>query len=503
MRDHQPITLSQFNGLWKRGEIEETPPDHFSDCENIKFLGNGSFATRDGIDKHQDVAAPLGNIVRLYNYITSAGSTLLALVYDGVDGDIYHIVNSTTLFGPILSIPGMSDFGFAPYAGRAYITPFGNFIQGGLNIQKGLQNQFLYVYKGDGTAARKAGAGTPTGTIIPADGASGYTDAGFHLFGVVYETDTGYLSAPAAFASHTTSAGLSVSFSAVPVSPDTHVIKRHIVASIIVPTYNGNEVGYDYFFIPGATINNNVATVLNNVSFFDADLLSDASHLLDNFTEIPAGVGVTVYHNKLVLYTTFNDISVAYISATGEPEAISQISGLLVVPPDGNPITNAQELRDVLYVFKRNRTLSYVDNSDTPSSWQSTIIDQALGTSVHGIATVIDAGASSVDFLLVASYKGISLFTGTYQMPELTWKIAQFWLDQNRDEFRYIQILNDPINQILYCCLPDRRILMGNYANGLDPKTVRWAPWLFDVKINTIALVNIDDLIFGSEGRLV
>ena len=503
MRDHEPITLKEFNGLWDRGEVDEVPLDHFQDCENIRFVGDGAVATRYGIDKHQNVAVPLGNVVRTYNYIISSGSTLIVLTYDGTDGKIYHVVDSTTVHGPLLTIAGMEDFGFAQYAGRAYITPFKTFTQGALNIEKGLQSQFLYVYLGDGTAARKAAGATPAGTLTVGDGAAGFTDAGFHLFGVVGETDTGFLSSPVAFASHTTSAALSVSFSTVPTFSGAQWTKRHIVATKIIVDYNGNTTGYTYYFIPGATINDNVATTLANQSFFDADLLEDASHLLDNFSEIPAGVGIGFYHNRLCLYTTFNDISIVLVSAPGEPEAISQIDGLIVVPLDGNPITNLQEMRDVMYVFKRVRTVSYSDNDDVPSSWQMTSIDSALGTSVHGIATVIDSGSSSVDFLIVASYKGIILFNGTYVLPELSWKIINFWQSQDRDFYRRIQMLNDPIGQILYCCLPDRRLLIGDYAKGMNPKNIRWTPLRFDVKINTIALVNIDELIFGAEGRLV
>jgi hypothetical protein len=502
MRDHEPIKIEKFGGLFNRGDDEEVPLDHFSDCENIKFVGSGGVATRDGVGKHQNVVSPLGDVVRQYNYITTEGSTLLVLTWDGTNGKIYHIVNSTTIYGPILTIAGMSDFAFVPYAGRAYISPFKSFTVGGLSVEKGLQNQFLYVYKGDGTAARKAAGSTPAGTINIANGAAGNTDAGFHLFAVVGETDTGYLSAPIGFAGFTTTANLSVSFSNIPLFVGAQWIKRHIVATIVIADYNGNTTGYDYFFIPGATVNDNVTTTLANQSFFDQDLLDDASHLLDNYSEIPAGAALSIYHNRLCLSTTYGDISLVLVSAKGEPEAINQIDGLLVAPLDGNPITNHQEMRDVFYVFKRARTLSWTDNDDAPSSWQMSVIDPSIGCPVHGIATVIDAGSSTVDFLIIASYTGIILFNGTYQLPELSFKIAGWWRALNRDNFKLIQIVYEPIHQMLYCITPDYKLLTGNFANGLTPSAIRWAPWKFDFKVNTIALVNIDQLILGSEGAL-
>lgn len=502
LRDHKPIVIDKFNGLWDKGDVDNTPLDHFSDCENIRYVGVNSFATRFGIAPSQSVLVPLGQIKRIYNYITSSKNTLIVLTWDGTTGKIYHVVDSTTVYGPLLTITGMSDFGFVPYAGRAYITPFTTYVIGGLNIEKGLQNEFLYVYLGAGAAARKAAGTTPAGTLVAANGAAGHTDAGNKNFAVVGETDSGFLSAPFGFVNFTTSAALSVSFSSIPVMTGAQWTKRHIVATANIIGFNGDLQGYQYFFIPGATINDNSTTVLANQSFYDADLLEDASHLLENYGSIPAGVSLSIYHNRLVLTTPYSDINMILVSAKGEPEAISQLDGFLVGQPDGNPFTNAQEMRDVLYTTKRNRTSAYVDNGAEPANWSETVIDLALGSPVHGIASVIDSGSTSTDYLIIATFRGIMLFNGRYILPELTWKISNFWLTQNQNNARYIQLLNDPINEILYCALPDRRLLIGDYSNGMDPKKIRWAPWEFDVEVSTICFVNINTLIIGAEARL-
>ncbi len=504
LRDHQPIVIDQFNGLWNRGDKDNTPLDHFSDCENIKFKGSSSFGTRDGIGISQDVAVPLSNVKRIYNYPTQTGNTLIVLTVDDVgNGKIYHVVSSTLIYGPLLTIAGMTDFAFVPYAGRGYISPFTSFTVTGLsgtplNQEKGLSGEFLYVYAGDGTAARKA-AGVPlSGAITIANGAAGHTDPGLHIFAFVSETLSGYLAAPGSNKTFTTAAGSSVSFGSVPVG-SASVTKRHLVATKVIPTFNGDLNGYQFFFVPNATINDNSTTALNNISFYDADLLDDASHLIDNFSEIPAGAMLTLYHNRLVLCTTFTDISLGLVSSVGEPEAISQIDGLFVVPPDGNPITNAQELRDILYVMKRSRTVSFIDNGDVPSSWPLVLVDTALGTCVHGIATVLDSGSSNVDFLIICTYQGISVFNGRYIIPELSWKVEDYWRSLDRNEFRKIQIINAPIQKEIYTILPNRKILAGNYANGFDPKKIRWAPWSYLMGVNTIAIANIDEIILGAD----
>lgn len=503
MREHEPIRFDSFNGLYNRGTIVDTPMDHFSECTNLQFIGDNAFGSRDGIGLHQDVVAPIQNILRIYNYATADAQTLLVLTSGG---KIYHVVDATTVYGPILTIATMTDFGFVAYAGRAYITPFTTALVGELNRERGLTGEYVYVYKGDGTAARKAAGAGPTTAIVPANGAAGYTDGGVHIFGYVFETDTGYLTAPGGLVAFTTGPLLSVSFSAVALSPDAFVTKRHIVASKVIQNYNGDVSGYPLYFVPGATINNNTVTTLTNQSFYDQDLLLDASHLIDNFSSIPAGVGLCTYHNRLVNYCTFSNVSVAYASAKGEPEAINQISGVMLMPPDGNPITNAAELRDVLYFFKRNKTGAFTDNGEEPALWPYSGVDNAMGCGVHGIGTVVDTGSANIDYLLVASYKGIALFNGRYILPELTWKIQTLWLTQDfKAKNRNIQVLNDSVNQFLYVILTNRTLLHANYANGFDPKNIRWCPWAFELSanlpiyVNTIALVNVDELILGCD----
>lgn len=499
-RDHPPAVISEFKGLWRRGDADTTPLDHFTDCDNLALYDVNAIKTRPGIGISQDVAVPLSDVKRIYNYNTGEANTQLVLVINESDeGEIYHVVDADTVFGPILTIAGMTDFAFQPYGGRAYISPFASFAQGELTIEKGLENEFVYVYAGDGTAARQAAGPPLSGNMTIANGAAGNTDPGEHIFGFVSETISGFLSAPGLLETFTTSAALSVSFGSIPTSGDPNVVARHLVASKVIPSFNGNLEGYDLYFVPNGTIPNNTDTFLNNVSFFDQDLLDDASHLLDNYEEIPAGATLSLYHERLVVGATFDDINLALVSARGEPEAINQINGILTVQPDGNPVTNGQELRDVFYLFKRVRTIGYVDNGDEPSTWEPVIIDNALGTCVHGIATVLDSGSSSVDYLIVCTFQGISLFNGKYIEPELTWKIEDYWKELDRNAFGLIQIVNAPIQKQIMCVLPTRKLLVGFYSHGMEAKAIRWCPWSFYPGINTIAIVNIDEIVVGAD----
>lgn len=626
MRDHEPEVIEEFNGLWKRGDEDTCPLDHFPDCNNIQFFESG-FETRDGLDTF----VAKGNVLRIYNYKLQTGESLLIL---DTNGDIYHALldPAETVYGPILHVNGMTDFGFYSMFGRAYITPFATFTDpNGISYQKGLQNEFLYVYKGDGTAARKAAGNPPTNsddtplvafnstvdglidkgihvfavtfsdgvgdstalgpTVLPViyapggkeaivnnvpiggigitqrkiwatkaidpkdwnpdtssytyflvkiindnstenttvsfadidltvpfvagalqnptsggitaknSATDGFCDLGLHIIGVVYETDTGFLTAPGpeVLAVQTfVNLNKAVDIAGIPVSPDSFVTKRHLVASKAIQNYNGDDDGYQLFFIPEGTIENNIDTT-KTVSFYDIDLLEDASYLIDNFSEIPAGVCLTEYQGRLVLTTPFTDISLAHLSAPGEPEAIDQVDGHIIMPLDGNPITNAQEFRQILYTFKKTRTTAWNDNGDVPSTWLPTTLDQGIGASVHGIAQVLDSGGVNVEFLLVVYFGGIYLFNGAYASHPLTFKIDDFWFELERDDFRNIQILNDSLTAIIYITLPDKRMLTGDYTNGLDPKSIKWGKWSFDIETTTIALIETNTLVIGAE----
>lgn len=501
MRDHQPITIEEFNGLWKRGDADSTPPDHFSDCENIAYI-QGGFRTRDGID----IYPAIPNIVRIYTFNQETGQSLLLL---DSGGNIYD-TGSPTPTTPILTVAGMTDFGFVSIAGRAFLTPSDG--------RSGLENEFVYVYEGDGSVARKAAGAGPTtaeGALAAANsGGAGNVEAGYHVFGAVYETVSGFLTniGPDTLPFVLAPGGQAVNLTNIPTRAGTVITRVHIVATkAINPVFwTGDTEGYEFFFIPGAVVNNGTTTL--SVSFFDADLLDSADDLFDLLDEIPASVGLTTYHGRMVSYSEFGgstvsepgfgNISLARVSLVGQPEAMNAVDGLLIFPLDGNPITNAQEFRDVLYLFKQTRTNAWSDNGDVPSSWPMTLLDQGIGCSLHGLSSVLDSGGVNVDYLIISSYAGIVLFSGTYIAPELSWKILDFWLTISRSLYNKIRLINDTANKLLYCCLPDGTIMHGNYSNGLTPKDIRWGLWTFPIEVTDITLADVDTLILAADQEL-
>jgi len=136
LRDHDPIVIESFNGLWDRGGDEAIPLDHFKQAKNIQYIDSG-YTTRDGLN----IGVPgVTNVVRHYNYKLQDGESLIVL--DSL-GQIFHVLldGSNTVHGPILTIAAMDDFGFQAIAGRAYINPFENFTDSdGVTRQRGLSH---------------------------------------------------------------------------------------------------------------------------------------------------------------------------------------------------------------------------------------------------------------------------------------------------------------------------------------------------------------------------
>lgn len=485
-KENSAIVIEDFNGLWSRGGADSVPLDHFSDCNNVKFIQSG-FEWRDGIEPFIPREA-----VRIYPFTKQTGTSLLIL---DSTGNFYDSDYPSFIF---LTVATATDFGFQAFAGRAYITP--------CDGNTGIQNEFVYVYEGDGTAARKAAGAKPTnsdGALAAANSATaGNVEAGIHVFAVVYETDTGFLTAigPTTLPTVTAPGDKKVDLSNIPVSPNSYVTKRHVVATKLIQPqfYTGDTTAYQFFFLPDGVINDNTTTTLTT-NFFDSELLDDASYLLDMLEEIPAGAGLSTYHDRMVQYAEYANPSLIRVSVAGEPEAFNSVDGLVVFPLDGNPVTNVQEYRDVMYGFKKTKTNAWTDNGDEPSTWAMTVLDQGIGAGLHSISKVLDSNGVNVNWLMIGSLGGIYLFNGAYQDPELTWKVRDFWLDIDRDSWDKVQIINNSITQAIEIVLPDGTMLHCDYSNGLDPKAVRFSPWTFDPFITSIAYLS-SDLILAANG---
>jgi len=489
MRDHQPIAFEQFNGFWDRGQDDSVPKDHFIEGLNVRYFESG-YESRDGISPFIPRMNGTRAVVRMYTFnVASDGIITL----DNA-GNFYHVIPATNTSTLILSLPGVTDFTMAITNGRAYINPIGI-------------ATFLYVYNGNGTTAHKAGGNPPTnadGALAAANSGSGNVEAGIHIFGVVYETSSGFLTqiGPDFLPTVNAPGNNAVLLTSIPISPDPNVIARHIVASkFIVPAqYNGNTRGYELFFVPGGKISDNTTTSLS-VNFFDSQLLASAAGLLDIASSVANGTGLCLYHNRLVLTGT-PTINAARVSNPGEFEAFSNLDGFVQVQNDGLGLLNGQEYRDVLYLFKINETVAFTDNGNVPSSWPMSVIDEGLGAGIHGVCYIDTRQGMSSEYLLLENYTGIFMFNGTFIRSELSFKIRDYWLTVDQiDIAQNIEFYNDVYRQSIILNIPGLSLLLvGDYANGMTPEAMRWTKWTYSIIPRTITLFDKSNkLLIGSQ----
>jgi len=276
IENHRPISLTEFNGLYDRGDADTVPFDHDFDNLNTIFTNKGE-KTREGFALDFTLAS-----VRRFHIYKIEGQADRLLILDNTG----KLFDSTDLVTPILNIATMIDFSVATFFDRAYITPH--------NRVTGITAEKVYVYNGSGLARPAAGT-PPSGFTITAveSAAAGNVEVGLHLFSVIFETDTGFFTAPGPeiFTSHTVAnADKKVDLSGVAIGP-AGTIARHILVTKILIDYDGNQAGVSLFFVPNGKINDNVATIIT-VNFFDSSLVTTADYLVNNLSIIPAGVGI-------------------------------------------------------------------------------------------------------------------------------------------------------------------------------------------------------------------
>lgn len=476
---HQVIQFGKPRGLWYRARsevysptvyprIDQAPLDYQTEAFDVVFRDD-SIETRPGIAQSTDCSSFIAvgqTIVQIAFYRKSDGTNRL-LVLDST-GKLWDPAFSTVT--PILNIAAMTAFSLATLYDRAYISPH--------NKSTGLQSQYVYVY--DTTAVCRAIGGTAPAAYVlaPVNSAvAGNVEAGIHLVNVAFETASGFVTKMGALAvQYTATGGFCLRVTGVPTGP-AGTTARYILATKVIAAYNGNYLDYEFFFVPGGRIADNVTTVIDSLNFFDSDLISSADHLFDQLETVPAALNLSNAEGRLTTCGEYANPSIVRVSKGAAPEAFSSIDGFIVVDPGdvGGTVTNVVENRGTWYITKRERLYSTFDNGNVPALWKLNLIDSAVGAPVFGVSRVDDTKGPTSDLFLVADRSGLRAFGGGSSAIELSYPIEYLW----RSTFNSTstQVLIDSFNKRIYVRALDSTILVGDYNNGLTPEGIRWAQW--------------------------
>ncbi len=480
-----PAHITEFKGLWSRGPAENIPENHFSIANNIRYI-NGGFETRWGTSVSLAVAA---GVRRFFPYSIEGQAD--RIIYLDTTGKIYDSLFPGNV---ILNIAAMTDFSMVVMNDRAYLSPH--------NGTTGLAGEFVYVYKGDGVAARQAAGNGPSGfSLIAADSPdAGYVEEGFHLYAVAYETDTGFVTkpGPAVFAQHTSAGQFKVRLTNIPVGP-AGTVARHILATKVIEGYNNDQSSQELFYVEGYSLQDNVTTQID-LEFYDSQLVRSADYLLDEMTTIPAVLGFTTFAGSLVGWAPNTEPSSIYFSKAGEPESISLVEGGLEVDPtSGGGVKNCVAYRGgALMIHKSGRVYTTSNNGEEPIYWEvQGPIDMGVGSSVFGVAVVLDEEGNTTDRYVVASKKGLIAYDGTYSNV-LSEKVEDIWARITKTAFSKIQVALDPINEVIYVTVPldgavtPNTVLYCDYAEGMTVADVRWSVWTFAGYAPTSIGIDVD-----------
>jgi len=466
VRDHDPITIREFLGTFDRGEDDSVPPGFFKDSRNVRFI-TGGVKSREGTT----LDVTIGSVKRMAIY-ERIGEAQRLLLLDAA-GNLY---DSTNLVTPILSIVAMTDFSVEVMFDRAYITPHDG--------TKGLPGEKVYVYPGSGLARPAAGTPPSGFNLTAVDSAvSGNCETGTHVFAVCNETASGYLTKPGGFVAFSPTGGKKVDLGAIAIGPAT-TAARQIVATKVIADFNGDFENQEYFIVPGGRIADNVTTVLA-ASFYDADLQSSADYLMDQLSEIPAGVCIRNYRGRLCISGEDLNPAIVRVSKPGEPESFDAVEGFLTVNPgdSGGGVQNCVVYRKQLILLKDERAYVTMDNGENAAFWDVDDLDPSIGTTCHGIGRIRNFGDSTEDRIFIASRPGLQLFNGTFSNTAVTYVVDNIWSRITKLYFHTIEVVVDPIEALVYCAIPldgatsPSHLLVVDYQDGFEK--IKWTLWTF------------------------
>jgi len=470
---HEKIKIADFEGLWSRGEFDGVPPEFFRDCLNVSFLDK-EVMTRPGLGNPGSDLGGVGYVDIFVGTVTpaSGGGITFGIPVQLVFANSDVIANGSAIFTGVFA---------QNFRGHNAFGKFFFVLSGGV-----LPNEnFFYVWLGSGNARKMGGAKVPEApamTIVSS--APGKIERGVHVFRTVFETDSGFVTAPGATVAYTAGPSDKVNLSVIPTGP-AGTAKRHIIATRAILNYDGDFANREYFFIPGATLNDNVTTVLANVSFYDADLFESADFTLNQLAEIPSfgdpaqnstAGGLTSYKNRLVLWTD----GTVWVSAPDEPESYDSVSSAIIIDIIlYGKITACAEYRGSLYIFTLTKTFITSDNGDDPNTWDVILIDTANGAMDNGVASIYLTKGNTADYLVIRNETGIYKFVGIFA-DELTNKIKEYYTSNTRLLVPVgADVCIDDYSQRVYTKITTDLLLVGDYSRGLTEADIRWSLWQF------------------------
>jgi hypothetical protein len=490
LRDHEQVVTPGFKGLYSNGIPDSVPPGYFIDTLNTQYEVI-EVRTRDGFTKVFDKA----NIRRFFIY-KRLNETSRYIILDTA-GNLWD-----SLYGsPLVTNVDYLDFSAINYLNNCYIT-FHNRVSG-------ISGALLQIYEGEGPGTlRPAGGTAPIGFTLACtiSTESGHLGLGKYLVVVCFETSSGFITSPGpeTFGQVDSPGDFKLDVSNIPIGPAGTVARRLLITkSIPAEIWDGNQLGYEFFFCPNGRIPDNTTTVKTGIDFFDDDLIDSADYLFDSRSTIPCGLGLAIYNNRMCLWGIPGYEHYVFISKAVFVEMFDQTAGLLYLDPSDaiSSITNVTDHETSLFIQTQDRTYVTVDNGNDPDTWRCDPLDKAIGAEIFSVSKILDSRGTSVKRFFQGDKSGIYTYEGGgFQDPPFTDNVRNLWDRINKLHFNKVQVIDDPEVKVLYAAIPldnaveCSHILVGNYDKAFNRygqlvgSQVRWSLWVFPWNVSTIVI---------------
>lgn len=361
-------TLDKFtSGVVTSGEPDEIPPTASPRAWNAYLADSGpdgaTPSTRRGlstVNTTQIANTPIHGQFA-YRRLSSGTYTRYHLVL-GLDGKLGYVASDPGGAGTYTSI---SATAFTASSPRPDIEQAANmaFFLNGTDAKK-LRETTLETF---GLAApltaptlAAGAAGTPTGT--------------YEARVTYYNSNTGHESSAGPTSNQVTLTADILSFSSIPVSPDSQTTHRRLYVRNVDTMAN---------FYLATTVNDN-STTTASWDAADTTLVTRGPDEDENDPP-PSGVRVLAWHRSRMFVA---DDTKLYYSKVGLPEAFDPENYEYVAPNDGQRITALYSYGDLLIVLKE-RSMYGLFGVD-PEIWQLRLLSADIGCTSHQSLTSVD-----------------------------------------------------------------------------------------------------------------
>jgi hypothetical protein len=402
--DFTPIAVERFGSLVTYWPADKLPNGVSPHCRNVRFTP-ASVLTREGLTRVFSTSRA-ARVHGLAGYVQLSGEQI-PLVFDALGGQFMESPAASGILLPVgttLVVPPPGSYmNTASAYNRAYLA-FGD-------------NRF-----GTGTPASFDGANLDPIGLAPPGGASqagdsaaaGNISPGLRYGVVMFQTRSGYITAPQAPFSWNASGGHQAALSNLPIGPP------QVTARIVAFTVAGGSSAGPYFYIGSPHTVNGIAEtatiVADNVSTsatfnFDDTFLAASTDVTANFRNLvlppEAGVWYSPTTRRLLWWGEAEQPSLVRISEPDNPETYYGDTGFALIAEDnGQRVTACFEYKRQLFVAKERSLYLLTPNSGDPATWTAQEISHQVG--ICG-PRAVDVGP---EFAAFAHRSGAYVFTG-------------------------------------------------------------------------------------------